>query len=428
VTAVATDERNRALPAYSLFGAALAFAGPPIYIHVPNLYASQHNLTLATVGAVLLGVRLLDFVQDPLLAWWIGRHSAVGGLAARQRLVGGSAVLLSLSALALFAPPPLPAPPAGWLALSLAAVFTGFSALQILYYSSGVRLGEVLAGGHEQLAGWREAGILVGVSAACITPSLAGLAVGDVLAFPVYALAFVLLLTIAAWRMRPWWPSASSENANDGVAGFCQLLADKGIRRLLVIGLVNALPVGLTATLFVFFVEDRLEAADHVGPLLLIFFVAAAIAAPLWARAAHRFGTKRAMLFGMSASILIFAWVLALGSGDVATFYMISALSGATLGADMTLLPAMLSTRLARRRLGCDEAFGLWGFINKASLALAAGFALPALDATGFVPGAANDAAALKALSLAYAGVPCLLKAVAATALLLTRVDESEGE
>ena len=43
---------------YALFGAAVAFAGPPIYIHTPNLYASQHGITLGALGAILLGVGL----------------------------------------------------------------------------------------------------------------------------------------------------------------------------------------------------------------------------------------------------------------------------------------------------------------------------------------------------------------------------------
>ncbi len=115
------------------------------------------------------------------------------------------------------------------------------------------------------------------------------------------------------------------------------------------------------------------------------------------------------MLAGMLLSIAVFAVALTLGAGDWAAFYVISAVSGAAVGADMTLLPAMLSRRLAEAGHSSGHAFGLWGFVNKFSLALAAGLALPVLDAAGFVPGDQNPPEALAVLSLAYAGIPCAL-------------------
>lgn len=417
MTAIAQVGTRQVLAPYALFGAAVAFAGPPIYIHTPSLYASQHGLSLATVGIVLLAVRMLDFVQDPLLGWWIGRNTQH-----RRRIATGFALLLGAGALALFAPAPVPMP-ALWLVVSLALVFTAFSGLQILYYSSGVVLGRELPGGHNLVAGWREAGILAGVCAACVAPTLTEMLVGKALAFPVFAAAFCVLLAAAVVQMRPWWPSGT---ATLMPSGFREVLADGRVQRLLAIGLVNSLPTGLTATLFIFFVEDRLQAPAHAGPALLLFFTAAAAAAPLWARLANRIGAKRALLLGMIGAIAAFLGALTLGAGDWPAFYLICIASGFAVGADMTLLPAMLSARLSQRESGGEMAFGLWGFVNKASLALAAGLALPALGAAGFAPGQDNSPAALEALSLAYAGVPCALKAAAAIALSLIRIPEGD--
>ena len=194
----------------------------------------------------------------------------------------------------------------------------------------------------------------------------------------------------------------------------------------MIIGLVNALPTGLTATLFLFFVHDRLQAAAHTGPALVAFFLAAAVAAPLWARAARRFGHKRTLLIGMAASIAAFLWALNLGAGDWLPFYLVAVGSGAAMGADMTLLPALLAARLGALRSGGEAAFGLWGFVNKAALALAAGVAMPALALAGFTPGGVNTVAALTTLSFAYAGLPCLLKAVAMIVLAATPITEGD--
>ena len=55
------------LPAYALFAALLSAAGLPIYIHAPKFYVDEYGVSLAALGSVLFGLRLLDVVQDPLL-------------------------------------------------------------------------------------------------------------------------------------------------------------------------------------------------------------------------------------------------------------------------------------------------------------------------------------------------------------------------
>ena len=61
--------------------------------------------------------------------------------------------------------------------------------------------------------------------------------------------------------------------------------------------------------------------------------------------------------------------------------------------------------------------FGLWTLATKLNLALAAGIALPLLSALGYVPGG-RDQAALRALAIVYAFVPCGLKLAACGALV----------
>jgi Na+/melibiose symporter-like transporter len=56
--------------------------------------------------------------------------------------------------------------------------------------------------------------------------------------------------------------------------------------------------------------------------------------------------------------------------------------------------------------------FALWQVATKGSLAIASGLAYLALDAAGFEAGGSNDAFALWALTLLYAGVPIALKLV----------------
>ena len=74
--------------AYGLLGLPLAFVALPLYVLLPNHYAREFGMPLATLGSVLLAARLFDSVSDPLLAacrttclaarcvpcWWWARY------------------------------------------------------------------------------------------------------------------------------------------------------------------------------------------------------------------------------------------------------------------------------------------------------------------------------------------------------------------
>ncbi|MEO0693811.1 MAG: MFS transporter, partial [Pseudomonadota bacterium] len=196
-------------------------------------------------------------------------------------------------------------------------------------------------------------------------------------------------------------------------------------RRLLLIALVNATPVAVTSTLFLFFVESRLAAPGWDGPLLLLFFLAAAVSAPFWGKAAARYGAKQALLAGMAIAIASFAFAAFLGPGDTLAFAVICLASGAALGADLTLLPAIFARRMARIAPDAGQAFGLWSFVSKFTLAFAAVTLLPLLDLAGFQAGATNPAEALTMLTILYALVPCALKLIAIALLAATPLKES---
>ncbi|HEY9040453.1 MAG TPA: MFS transporter [Roseovarius sp.] len=399
------------LPAYSLFAAYLAAAGLPIYIHAPKFYVDEYGVSLTLLGAVLFGLRLIDVVQDPLL----------GRVAARTRGYRGATVLIAGAAMAaamlgLFAATP-PIAPVWWFALMLTVVFSAFSYLTICFYSQGVGSAGAMAGsGHLRLARWRETGALLGICAASVAPILLG-------GFTPFALAFAALGAAALWLMRGQWRGNVIPSE-----GFGPVLRDAISRRLLLIALVNAAPVAVSSTLFLFFVESRLGAPEWQGPLLLLFFLSAAMAAPLWGRAAERWGARPVLLSAMVLAIAAFGWAALLGTGDVWAFAAVCALSGTAVGADMTLLPAIFARRMAQISPGASEGFGLWSFVSKLTLALAAVALLPALEAGGFVAGGENDAAALTLLTLLYCALPCVLKLLAIALLAWTRLPEEEAE
>ena len=403
------------LPAYSVFAAIIYGAGLPIYIYAPKYYADTFGVSLTALGTVLLLLRLIDVVQDPLLGWVSERLRGARGIA-----VTAGVALLGISMVGLFGVTP-PMGPVLWFGITITGLFTAFSFLTINFYAQGIakadRLGD---GGHLRLAAWRESGALLGICAAAVAPTLLMEITGA--PFATFAWAFAAVCVFAAVAM---WPEWQPRLEADDPIPISAILSDVPARRLLILALINATPLAVSSTMFLFFVESRLEAPGWEGGLLVLFFLAAAVSAPLWSALADRHGARRVLLAAMVLAILSFGGTLTLGAGDAAAFAVICVLSGATIGADLTLLPAMFARRMATVAPNGGQGFGLWSLVNKLTLAIAAAVLLPLLEQAGYRSGAESQPdAALTMLTVLYAGVPSLLKLAAIALLALTNVED----
>lgn len=380
------------LPNYALFAAALALCGLPLYIHLPAFLADQYGIALENLGLLLLLLRLIDFVQDPFLGWLLSRPRNKPGIT-----VMSGVVILALGIIGLFGIR-APISPLIWITICLALAFTGFSLLSILLYADGVKRGT--REGHVNVATWREGGTLIGITIACLLPFVLP---GN--GYNGYALFVAMSLFIATVGMSGHWLSIDVSMPSSRT-----LLADKSVRYFLALAFINAMPVAITSTLFVFFVEHRLSMPGTAGLFLVLFFIAAAASTPLWRYLSVRLGMRYTLASGMVLAIISFMWAYTLNSGDQVWFALVCIASGAALGADMILLPAIFSRYQTKKSINPAVAFGFWNFSGKASLALAAGLILPTLSWSGFSVGSTKSPEALNALAFLYAIVPCILK------------------
>ena len=444
---------------YGALGLPLAFVALPLYVILPNHYAREFGVPLALLGWLLLGARLFDAVIDPLLGRWADRlfarsHRAVltyGALAA---------VFLGLGFAALFFPLPGVRAAAGdegtglllpWAAVALLLTYTAFSTLSISHQSWGARLG-----GDElqrsRIVAWREALGLVGVVLASIVPVALGLPATTAIFF------IALIIGWLAWSRAPRpggaipapphsesvagagkdmgrtaAADAAATGSTDSTPATGTQLApvtlwhpfsQPAFRRLLLVFMLNGIASAVPATLVLFFVQDRLQAAEALQPAFLgSYFVCAALSIPLWLLGVRRIGLARCWLLGMGLAVAVFIWALQLGAGDSNAFLIVCALSGVALGTDLALPGAMLAGVIQRAGdSGHAEGsyFGWWNFATKLNLALAAGLALPLLELFGYSPGV-RDPEALQALGFAYCLLPCALK-LAAAVLLYTLI------
>lgn len=403
-------------PRVSLYAMMLAAAGIPLYIHLPQFASVNLGIGLGTIGVLLLAIRLIDLVQDPFIGWSIDRWPKAQGSFAALAAIGlavGFPLLFNLNASEGVLVP---------LIAVLVLLFSAYSLGMILLYGRSATLAHApTPQALLSLAAFREGGMLAGVVIAAIAPAIF-LALGaDQQGYPAFGIFLGAVAVATAILTRPIWRRPPILGTRVSI----RALAQSGAFRLLILALVNSLPVAVTSTLFLFFVEDRLQLVGRAGPLLILFFLSAGASVPLWTKISKRIGAKPTLAIAMPLAILGFVGAAFLSAGNLAGFAIICVASGAALGADMVLLPAMFSVALHNAGLKASLAFGIWSFAGKLGLALAAFIVLPFLDMNGFTPGGDNTPAALTALTIAYAVIPCLLK-LCAFGLVLTLQSESQ--
>lgn len=399
-----------ALVSFGAFGMPVALAALPVYVILPQLYAQRFGVSLAVIGVTLLIIRIGDAVADPLIGAWIDRRAALSPYG-RSTPVLASLPLLAIGYLALLHPPAWVASYAlVWFGAWLVIAYAGLSIAAIAHQSWGAAL--------TQAPGER-----VRLSAARELCGLVGVVLAAVLADAMYAASLSALLILAlgagAWLLLLRAPRPAM--AVEWTSGFSVFAPFRGrrFRWLFSVFVLNGIAASIPATLFMFFVSDRMALGTYAGIFLALYFLAAAASMPAWTAAARRFGEARTWRIAMFLAVAAFVWSYVLSAGDALAFAAVCCAAGAAFGADLALPPALLAAVIADaghsgRREG--TYFGAWNWANKMNLAVAAGVGLPLLGWLDYQPGR-SDPAALQSLATIYALLPCALKLCAAGVL-----------
>lgn len=383
------------LIAVGLFGVMLGAIGLPIYLHAPKYFSDTYGVSLASLGAIMFVLRVADFIQDPLL----GSLSATR-IVSHRFLAAGAGTSIIAGAVGLFIVA-APINPTIWFAFSLIMLFTGYSLSVILFYTHSTN--SFADAAQLVVARWREAGQLIGICLSAITPTI----FTEISHAPyTWFGGFLIGVTVVAiLLMHTNW----SDQTKSAFGKFTFAAPDVQIRPYLLLAFVNAIPVAITSTLFLFYVEYAIGSEAASGPLLLLFFGTAALSVPIWTILAKTYAIEWVLGGAMLASLVAFVFTFTLDAGDIFVFAVICGVTGVLTGADLTLLPMLFIKFLQRSDVAREEAFGYWSLSSKLALALAVGLVLPGLEASGFDPTSLTPAGIYN-LSVAYALVPSVLK------------------
>jgi len=412
VTPRATPVPAAVLAAYAAPALPLAAMYFPVYVFLAEFYSGTHGLALVAIGTVFIAVRAFDAVSDPMVGIASDRITTRWGRRRPWLLLG--CPLVMLAAWRLFVPSPDVT--IGVFAFWLFLLTLGWTVMLTPYFSWGAELtGDY--NDRSRVAVWRETATLIGTILAAVLYSIGSDAAAG-MALVAALIVIGLPLTVALCLAFVPEPRDYSRQAASIGSLFRVLTREPLFGRLLAAFFINGAANALPAGLFLFFVGQRLGAPDLGGPLLVLYFGAAVLAAPIWPWLVRRSSKHRVWCGAMIYASAVFACVLLLGEGDIFAFAVISVLSGAALGADLSLPSAVQADLVdldtassGSQRTGAF--FALWSLAQKIALAASGGAALIALDLIGFSAQGGNSPSALLGLTLLYAVAPIVLKMVA---------------
>ncbi|MFQ3596597.1 MAG: MFS transporter, partial [Sphingomonadaceae bacterium] len=407
----------------------IAALGLPLVVYLPPHYSGTLGLSIGTVGFLFALVRLIDIPLDPMLGSLMDQTRTRFGQF-RLWLAAGAIVLAGGIWLLFMAKPGVTAAQTLGYLLTLSL---GLSMAGLAQTSWGARLSADYAERARIFGFWTAMNVAGTLLVLIVPPLVFRLGGGDSTAgvqamglFVLALLAPTALLTIT----RVPEGEALAERAAFSLAAAGRVLADRRMLLLLGIDLLAALVPAITGALFIFFfTQVKGYSQGETSILLLFYFTAGLVAAPLWVRLATRIGKHRAVGIAIGWKGLVQALIFLLPENNIPVAGLGMAVAGIPFAAPVFLLRAMLADLLdaqALDRREADEAARdttalAYAFVNataKLGYALPVGLLYPLLGLFGFdpAPDAVNEGRAISGLLLLFI-VPPLLAGVTGAVL-----------
>jgi glycoside/pentoside/hexuronide:cation symporter, GPH family len=406
---------------YSAPAIPLAVMLLPLNALLPFFYNQVVGLSAFLVGAALLATRLFDGVVDPFFGWVSDRtrHYPLGR---RLWMVAGVPIFMTGCALLFY-----PADLAGFLYLCAASglAYLGWSLIQIPYLAWG---GEAITdyAGRAQLAGFREAGTMIGILLAAAIPlmtALYGHAVDRVTVGVLGAFLLAAMPISVAIALRSLPAGASAHPSRRNLQSRNDHATTSKLQRPFLMILYAFIAIGLgkgiSNALTIYFATFVLEAPKVVGAVLFAAYAGTLLGNFCWVRAAQIIGKHRAVAASLIATVMILLLGgLPLGPGDGRLFIIVEFFVGIAAAGYLVLPSAIVADavdydtlKTGRERYGLH--FAVWSMTQKLVNAAAVGIALPALSFFG-MDAKTMSPQAIDATRLLYLLAPAPLFAVGA--------------
>jgi GPH family glycoside/pentoside/hexuronide:cation symporter len=410
-----TQKLAYAAPAFSL-----AVIGIPVYVYIPKFYTDIVGVHIATLGTILLIVRLFDAFTDPVIGMLSDRLKTPFGR--RRPLIAVGSIFTVAAMFLLFNPPELNQNNATlWFMVLIFLLFLFWTVVIVPYEA----LGPELTYDYDErtsLFSVRDGALIAGTLLAAASPTIFKTALdipaspeGERYTFFILSVFYTpLIIAAVSWcifsfRERETKLRQIKEKIYSRVISS---LKNRPFRILLISYTISAIGNNLPATLILYYVEYVLH-SQKADLFLLLYFATGILFLPLWVYWAKKSGKKTAWLASMALNTGAFFGVFFLGAGDELLYGILVFLSGIGFGATLAIPSAIQADVIDYDELISRERreglyIGLWSIAKKLAAAVGVGAGLALLGASGYVPNVKQPESVVLSLRVLYALVPCL--------------------
>ena len=406
---------NRVLACYSGVSMPLAAMLMPVAVYLPPFYASELDLSLATVGLVFTIARFWDVITDPIMGLVIDRFDTRWGR--RKHWIAIAMPVSMVSVYMVFAPDVDDVSTtylAGWLIV----MYLGYTMMAIAHQSWGAELAPDYDD-RSRLFTWREVFVLVGMVSVLALPALVELMGVADQASKVASMGYlvVILLPLTAIPLLIGVPdnAVRTEMTVDWKEAIVVLVRNTLLWRILIADLGVGFAFSATGALYIFLVTYLFELPDLASIALLLIFLISAVVMPLWLKLAVALGKDRTMRLALFAGLAVHVILyLTAEPGNATGLWLYTAVYGMVFGAAPTLVRSMMAdiTDYDELQTGSKRAglfFALMTTSSKVGSALAVVTTFTFVEYFfGFRPGPDNTPEGIQGLLFTY----CLFAAL----------------
>jgi glycoside/pentoside/hexuronide:cation symporter, GPH family len=362
---------NKGVFSYALLAMPLSFIGIPLYIYLPEFYASNFGVSLTNIGFAILLTRMLDTITDPLLGYVSDAFPHF-----RKGIICVSALMLGVSFYFLFNP----LFESKMLNLIVFSIITyGVFSLVTINHLALISNFENTV----RTSSLRESFTVLGLLLATIMPSMLMMKYSSLQTFEIVGV-FVCLLLVFCGLMFLKNIHVKAIDVQSKFRWGC--INNATIQKYFAVLLFNAMAIAAPSTLVIFYIKNFLQLEMYTGVFLATYFISAIVFIPLWKILCQRIGEIKLFKIGMACSIGVFSLC-----------YFV--------GIDL-ILPTLITNNIIEKH-GIENArtfiFGITHFISKIAIALISGIVLITLGSKAGVE--YNEY-----LRWFYTILPCILK------------------
>ncbi len=386
--------KNSTLFFYGLTDMPVMMSIFPALVFIPRFYTSDVGVPIAVVSTVILAVRLMDVVTDPLMGYISDRTNLRMGR--RRPWVMLSAPIMMLGIYQLYMPPE----GAGGLHMFVWMFVISIATTMMLipYYAWGA---ELSTNYHERsrITGWRAAMGALGnfIAQAAPAGALFFFAIGGTAAvLEIVGVTMLIIMPIAVLLTVTFTPESkhATRSVTPILPGLRLMMKNAPFLRLITVFAIGFIGLSITTPLYIFFVADVLGSEDESIYMLMCFYLSNILSIPFWVWLSGKIGKHKAYIVSFATIGFAHPFYLLLGHGDIWWMLPITVATGFAAGGFSQTLPNSMKADvidLDHVNSGENRAaqfFAAWSFIQKLAASLGTAIALYSLDLIGFEAGA----------------------------------------